>query len=226
MRSTVVHSLARPCAFVFAALLFGCGSQIRSAPEPVTLNGPAGRSDPDARYIPTGQLLSPAGRQIFLPRMRPQGLALSPDGRLLAVTGNTEVLLLLDPRTGQTLPTVPLAFISSEVRTNHTTNATAAASEKIAAVQTNTTIVAVTNRAEISLTGLIFSPDSRRIYLSNAKGNIWVFTVREEQVVGRTMIFHLPDADAPKQRAEIPSGLTLSADGRLLYVTGNLGNML
>src|SRR6185369_14792260 len=51
-------------------------------------------------------------------------------------------------------------------------------------------------------------------------------TVREEQVVGRTMIFHLPDADAPKQRAEIPSGLTLSADGRLLYVTGNLGNML
>jgi YVTN family beta-propeller protein len=177
--------------------------------------------------LPTGQILTPAGQQIPLPRMRPQGLALSPDGKLLAVAGNAEFLLLIDPRTGSTLQTVPLSFIVTEVRTNQATNIVAETVEKISNVKTNDSkLVAVTNRAELSFTGLAFSPDSSRLYLSNTKGNVWAFTLIEEQVIGRPHLFSLPDADAPKQRKEIPSGLIVSADGERLYVTGNLGNKL
>jgi YVTN family beta-propeller protein len=159
--------------------------------------------------------------------MRPQGLALSPAGNLLAVAGNSDVLLLIDPRTGATFQKVSLSFISMELRTNKTTNVVADAVQKISNVTTNgTSMVSVTNRAELSLTGLIFSPDSSRIYLSNAKGNIWSFPLKQDRVDGGPQVFSLPETDAPKRRKEIPSGLALSKDGTRLYVVGNLGNEL
>ena len=190
-------------------------------------NNALNKSEPDQLYLPTGQILTPAGWQIPLPRLRPQALAMSSDGRLLAVAGATDELILIDPGTGKMLQTNILLFITHEVRTNHTTNATSEAVQKISNVQSNkTTIVAVTNKAELSLTGLMFSPDCRRIYLSNTKGTVWAYSLETNRVWGHPQMFHLPDADAPKQRKEIPSGLVVSADGSRLYVTGNLGNKL
>ena len=87
---------------------------------------------------------------------------------LLAVAGATQEFLLIDPITGKTLQTTPLSFISHEVRTNRTTNVTASA---VSNTQSNTTsIVSVTNKAELSLTGLIFSPDCRRLHQHSRTG--------------------------------------------------------
>src|SRR5260221_13467803 len=102
---------------VMAALLNGCRTESKPAlPVPLAI-APAAENE-TSRYVPTGQLLSPAGRQIDLPKIRPQGLALSPNGKLLAVSGNGEVLTLLDPATGQTLQSISLNLITTEVRTN------------------------------------------------------------------------------------------------------------
>lgn len=216
---------ATPLALL--ALICGCTSQPKEPARVPPVGAEISPIESAPIYVPTDQILTPAGRQIPLPRMRPQGLALSPNGRLLAVTGGTESLLLIDPSTGRTLQTIPLSFITTEVRTNKTTNTVAETVEKISNVKTNgTSIVSVTNHAEISLTGLLFSSDSTRIYLSNAKGNVWLFTLEQNQIVGRPRLFPLPETDSPKQRKEIPTGLALSADGSRLYVAGNLGNKL
>lgn len=224
MSVTVLKPLA--CAGLLV-LFWGCSSNSRNS-SGVLLAGPAAElGEPGRIYVPTGQLLSPAGQQIALPRMRPQGLALSPNGKLLAVAGNNETLLLVQPRTGQTLQTIPLSSITTEVRTNKATNVVAETVEKISNVKTNSTrLVNVTNRADLSFTGLVFSPDSSRIYLSNSKGTVWAFTLMQEHVWERPQVFSLPETDSPKQRKEIPSGLIVSPNGLHLYVTGNLGNSL
>src|SRR5581483_6115123 len=204
---------------------YGCGSQPRTSIEKFPAVDAAGDTE-SARYVPTGQLLTPAGWQIPLPAMRPQGLALSPDGELLAVAGNSERLLLLSAKTGETLQTIPLSLVTTEVRTNKTTNAAPEAVEKIANKTNSTTLVSVTNTATLSFTGLAFSPEGGQLYLSNSKGTVWTFRLEYERVVGKPRAFSLPETDSPKQRKEIPSGLIVSPDGRRLYVTGNLGNML
>jgi YVTN family beta-propeller protein len=210
---------------VTAALLSGCRTESKPIlPAPLSI-APAAETD-NSRYVPTGQLLSPAGRQIELPKVRPQGLALSPNGKLLAVSGNTEVLTLLDPATGQTLQSIPLTLITTEVRTNKTTNTVAEAVEKISHKTNHTYLVSVTNHADLSFTGLSFSPDGSHFYLSNAKGTIWAYDLQQDRVVGHARAFVLPETDSPKQRKEIPSGLVVSPDGQRLYVTGNLGNQL
>src|SRR5208337_2325410 len=58
--------------------------------------------------LPINQVLTPAGIQVELPGLRPQVLALSPDGKLLATSGKTHDLILLDPARGAILQTVPL----------------------------------------------------------------------------------------------------------------------
>jgi YVTN family beta-propeller protein len=227
MRLSALKLLTRANCLVLAAILCGCSSQSKPASRTLPPGPTVSGANTNLYYVPTGQLLTPAGRQIPLPRIRPQGLALRPDGKLLAVAGNSEVLLLIDPRSGDTLQTVALSFITKNVRTNQTTNVVGETVEKISNIKTNSSArIAVTNRAELSFTGLVFSPDSSRLYVSNNKGNVWVFTLEQDQVVGRPRLFSLPEADAPKQRREIPSGLKVSSDGGRLYVTGNLGNRL
>jgi YVTN family beta-propeller protein len=186
---------------------------------------PTPNQDGSGRDIPTGQLLTPAGRQILLPKIRPQAMALSPRGDLLAVVGNAELLTLLDPQTGLTLQTVPLNLITSEVRTNKTTNSIAGSVDKFS-ISNYTYIALVTNKADVSFTGLTFSSDARSLYFSNVKGNVWVYELAQERIEGGPRAFGLPETDSPKQRKEIPGGLILSQDGRRLYVTGNLGNQL
>ena len=134
-------------------------------------------------------MLTPTGRQIALPGMRPQALALSPKGNLLATSGKSQTLVLIDPANGHILQTVQLSN-------------------------------------QISFTGLIFSPDSRRIYVSNTGGNVWAFPVDPLGRAGKPKVFTVPNANVPKQKAELPTGIAVSADGKRVYVAGNLGNRL
>src|SRR5205823_14486337 len=79
---------------------------------------------------------------------------------------------------------------------------------------------------QLSFTGLEFSPDGSRIYLSNVQGSIKVFGVRADGKVERLFSISLPPADAPRRRTEIPAGLAFSRDGKKLYVALNLSNRL
>jgi YVTN family beta-propeller protein len=160
-----------------------------------------GRVAANLYQIPNGQLLSPTGLQVELPGMRPQTLALSPDGRLLAAAGKNHTLVLIDPADGRILQTLQLSMKKGEAESKTTT-------------------------AQLSFKGLVFSPDGKRIYLSNTGGDIWVIPVESAHHIGKLAVIELPKANAPNQKQELPTGLAVSSDGKRLYVAGNLGNRL
>lgn len=162
----------------------------------------------DRTTTPVNQVLTPVGRQVDLAGMRPQALALSPDGKLLAVSGKTHELVVLDPRDGRIHRRVPLP---AEV--------TAGAGPSVVSDH----ILKPDTEGQVSFTGLTFAPDGKRIYLANVNGSIKVFRVEEGEVQPLTS-FPLPEADAPRRKEEIPSGLRVSADGKRLYVALNLSN--
>src|SRR6185369_5061251 len=84
-----------------------------------------------------------------------------------------------------------------------------------------------TSRAHLSFTGLVYAPDGRHIYFADTAGNIRSFTVdKYSHLVGTPIAIPVPEAKAPKQKKEIPSGLAVSRDSKRLYVVGNLGNKL
>ena len=78
----------------------------------------------------------------------------------------------------------------------------------------------------LSFTGLIFSPDGRKIFLSNVNGSIKVFGVEPDRRVKALYSLALPDAGLSGRKEEIPAGLTISPDGKKLYVALNLSNRL
>jgi len=158
---------------------------------------------------PVNQLVTPAGKQVELSGMRPQALALSPDGKLLVTAGLTHELVVLDPATGNVLQHV--AFPSDQVRER------AAVSPEI---------LSPDGKAQLSFTGLTFSPDGSRLYLSNVNGDIKVFSVSRDKKIVPLVSFPLPPAKAPLREEEIPAGLVVSADRKKLYVAGNLSNRL
>ncbi len=188
---------------IFVLISSGCGSAPRP-PNRVGI-GPDGRA-----VLPVNQVIVPAGIQVELPGLRPQAVALSPDGRLLVTSGKTSELVVIDPETGKVLERVPLP---SEKSTEPV----------IGPVSTH--ILDPDKDAQLSFTGLEFSPDGSRLYLSNVNGSIKVFGVDGGRVRGLFTIA-LPPAGAPRRGAEIPSGLAVSPDGRLLYVALNLSNQL
>ena len=157
--------------------------------------------------VPVNQVLTPAGIQVELTGARPQVIAVSPDCKLLATTARNE-LLLLNPQTGQILQRVALP--RDEIQANKTN-------------VVSQEIIHPDLGAQASYNGLIFSPDGKRIYLSNVQGDIKVFAVE-------TKVRALYSIQLPKphhtSRSEIPAGLALSRDGRRLYVAGNLSNRL
>jgi DNA-binding beta-propeller fold protein YncE len=168
-----------------------------------------GRTREDATVTPVNQLLTPYGRQVELAGLRPQALALSPDGKLLITSGKTSELIVVSPDNGEIRQRVQFPNDSQ--------------TEPLPVSQN---ILQPDKQALVSFTGLIFSPDGKRIYLSNVKGSIKVFLVTDDGNVHPSHSISLPSADAPRRKAEIPSGLAISADGTTLYVCGNLSNQL
>jgi len=81
-------------------------------------------------------------------------------------------------------------------------------------------------RGQLSFTGLTFSPDGSRIYLSNLNGDIKVFDVAEDKFVSPLFSIALPPANAPGRKEEIPAGVAVSPDGKKIYVALNLSNRL
>jgi YVTN family beta-propeller protein len=170
---------------------------------------PVGQVGPQRYVTPVNQVLTPVGVQVELPGMRPQGLALSPDGRLLATSGKTQDLVLLDPQSGAIKQRVALP--SSMAQDPNAVSSHVLEPDK---------------SGQLSYTGLIFSPDGSRLYLSNVSGDVKVFGVSAEGQVKGLFSIALPEADAPRRKLEIPAGLALSRNGRRLYVVLNLSNCL
>ena len=193
-----------------AALLALISASGRAADEGPDITAAVGRSDGDTTVLPVNQIVTPVGVQVELPGLRPQVLALSPDGRILATSGKTNEIVLLDPASGEILGRVrPPA--DDAVRPAGDDDSDRNLKPDGQAIQ--------------SYTGLVFAPDGRRLYMSNVHGSVKVFAVRDETVVPSYSI-QLPPANAPERARDIPSGLAVSADGVRLYVCGNLSNRL
>jgi YVTN family beta-propeller protein len=159
---------------------------------------------------PVNQVLTPFGRQVELPDMRPQALALSPDRQILVTAGKTAEVVVISPTSGNILQRVSLP--SEE------------ASDLADPVSTH--ILKPDEKGQLSFTGLVFSPDGSRLYLANVNGSIKVFDVSKQHRLTGVASIPLPPANAPRRKAEIPSGLAVSADGKRLYVVCNLSNRL
>lgn len=161
--------------------------------------------------LPVNQVVTPAGLQVELPGLRPQVLALSPNGRLLITSGKTHEIVAVDPATGQIRQRVPLP---SDPANEDQPRAPSA------------NILKPGDNGQASYTGLAFSPDGKRIYLSNVNGSLKVFSVDPDGVISGLSSFPLPPADAPRRKEEIPAGIAVSRDGKRLYVALNLSNRL
>jgi YVTN family beta-propeller protein len=169
-----------------------------------------GRGSAGRTVTPVNQITSPAGQQLDLPGLRPQALALSPDGKLLAVSGKSNVVVLVDPVTVRVLQYVPLP--SEDARAD---------SDPV-----STHELRPDKEGQVSYTGLVFAPDGSRLYLANVNGSIKVFDVDQDHQVNGKCSLPLPASGAPGRKEEIPAGLAVSSDGKFLYVALNLGNRL
>jgi YVTN family beta-propeller protein len=195
----------------FGRLMVGAAMVTSAVADPRPNTEPVGRADLNRTITPVNQVLTPFGRTIELAGLRPQALALSPDGRMLVVAGNSNKLTVLDAGTGEIRQQVPFP------------------SEKQNEPQPDVVspnLLDPDKKGELGYGGLIFAHDGRRIFLSNVNGSIKVFAVDAAGAVRPSHSFALPPANAPRRKEEIPSGLALSADGRRLYVCGNLSNQL
>jgi YVTN family beta-propeller protein len=158
---------------------------------------------------PVNQLITPAGIQVELPRVRPNALALSLDGKFLVASGLTNQLIVINPATGKILERVPFP---ADKAPEHATVFVEG--------------LVVRTKAQLSFTGLTFSPDGSRVYLSNVNGDIKVFGVEKTNDVSPLFSFLLPPLKAFDRTNEIPAGLAVSPDGKRVYVAGNLSNRL
>jgi len=192
------------CCLVMASTVLGQEPTIETTTDLV------GRWRDDVIVTPVNQVLTPFGRQVELPGLRPQALALSPNGKLLLVSGKTSELLVIDIEKAEVAQRVDLPGEAQEQAPD--------------AVSPN--ILKPDKQGQVSYTGLIFSRDGKRVYMSNVNGSIKVFDVDDDGAVKPLRTFPLPPANAPRRKAEIPSGLALSDDGARLYVCGNLSNTL
>ncbi len=190
---------AAPCAL----------GQSNSAVPPT--NERVGKLSENCYYTPANQRLTPLGTQVSLPGMRPQVLAISPDGTRLITAGKTHEIVVISPVDGAILQRVPLPSDAQHASLPD---------------ESSPRFLSPDEDGLVSYTGLVFSPDGKRIYLSNVDGSIKVFEVTEKEgVVGRFSI-PLPSALAPRRKEEIPAGLAISPDGERLFVCGNLSNKL
>ena len=169
-----------------------------------------GRYENGRIVLPVNQVITPAGKQIELPDMRAQAMALSPDGKRLVVSGLTSELVVLDPATGEIKQRVRLPKLIKGAP----------------AVSSSPEFLDFDGRSEMSYAGLTFSPDGKRLALSNVNGDVKLFEVAADGTIKPWRVVALPEAKAPHRTAEIPAGIAWSADGTRLFVCGNLSNRL
>jgi YVTN family beta-propeller protein len=182
----------------------------------VLIGGPGhgqtvGRRTDGQIILPVNQILTPLGTQIDLPGQRPQALAMSPDGRRLAVAGKSAEIVILDPETGAVLQRVLLPPEPDK---------------ELQPKAASANILKPDEKGQLSFTGLVYSPDGSRIYMSNVNGSVKVFSAEKDGTVKGLVSWPLPLANAPRREEEIPSGLALSPDGKRIYVAFNLSNRL
>ncbi|HEV7927480.1 MAG TPA: YncE family protein, partial [Verrucomicrobiae bacterium] len=175
-----------------------------------TTSAIVGRTPSGQFETPVNQRLTPAGKFVELAGMRPQALAISPDQQILVTAGITHALVVVDAANGDILQRVPFAQDPGN------TSPTAPVSPQDLRTDLD---------AQLSYTGLAFSPDGSRIYMANVNGDIKVFAVEKDKVKPLTA-FPLPAANIKKRAADIPAGLTVSGDGKLLYVALSLSNRM
>jgi DNA-binding beta-propeller fold protein YncE len=166
---------------------------------------------PNGLVTPVNQLVTPAGTQVGLPGIRPNALALSPDGKILVTAGLTNVmkLVVVDPATGNIFQRVP--FPADKATVNQPV------------------VEGIPNsdgKAQLSFTGLAFSPDGSRIYMANVNGDIKVFGVGGNREVSPLFSIVLPAIAGLRRTNDIPAGIAISRDGKNIYVAGNLSNRL
>jgi YVTN family beta-propeller protein len=187
---------------LFMALIAACSAPAKD-PAPTVLAPPTN--------LPVNQIVTPAGLQVELPGLRPQVLALSPDGKTLVTSGRTHEIVVIDPATGDIRQRVLLPPDPPDAKKPGTTS---------------DNILKPDDKGQVSYTGLAFSPDGKRLYMSNVNGNIKVFDVQADGSIAGLVSLPLPPAGAPKRDEEIPSGLAVSPDGARIYVVLNLSNRL
>jgi YVTN family beta-propeller protein len=186
-------------------ILFQACATLRKEPSP-----PATAAGPRT-LLPVNQIVTPSGIQVELPGLRPQVLALSPDGRSLVTSGKTPGLVVVDPATGKIRQVVPLPLNP--------------AGEAVPSAPTEN-VLEPDGEGQVSFTGLAFSPDGGRLYLSDVTGSVKVFRVHPGGEIRGLFSILLPPADAPRRAEEIPAGIAVSGDGKRLYVALNLSNRL
>ena len=196
--------LVRPGVIALAVLSF---QNLLADDFPATTT-PVGRSG-DALITLVNQIVTPAGVQVELPGLRPQALALSPDEKLLVTAGITHELVAVDPATGKILQHVALP--SGKI---------------LEPPPVVSAILDADEKAQISYTGLKFSPDGSRLYLANVTGDVKVFAVSRDHQISPLFSIPLPGVKLEKRDNDIPAGLAVSADGKKLYVALNLSNRL
>ncbi|HAR35638.1 MAG TPA: phosphoesterase [Acidobacteria bacterium] len=206
MKKTLSSFLILFC-FILVMLITGCREEKvpGAGPEKVGVDF-SGRM-----VVPVNQVVEPYGQQVQLPGLRPQGLALSPDGKLVAVSGKSSELIIIDPIDLRILQKVPLPSESQNEPFPETASGN---------------ILEPDTKGQLSYNGLVFSPDGKHLYLSNVNGSLKVFSVYSDGQVRPSHTILLPPANAPRREEEIPAGLAFSRDGKKLYVCGNLSNQL
>ena len=157
---------------------------------------------------PINQLVTPVGTLVELPGVRPNALALSPNGRLLVTSGMQPDLVVVSPANGKILQRVPFPSGTETV-------------EPVISL-----ILNAGKQTKLSYTGLVFSPDGSRIYLSNVNGDIKIFGVGADEKVSPLLSIPLPDANKPGRENEVPAGIAVSPDGKKIYVACNVANRL
>ena len=159
---------------------------------------------------PDNQRVTPAGVLVELSGVRPNALALSPNAKILVTAGMTRQLIVLDPASGTILQNVPFP--------NASTNLGATSGSEL--------VLNANLRDKLSFTGIAFSPDGSRIYLSNVNGDIKVFGFGKDKKVSPLFSIPLPPVNLPDRKMDIPTGIAVSRDGNKVYAALNVANQL